>query len=90
VEFEWDPRKAAANRRKHGVSFMEATTAFRDAWSVTCHDPRFVGEDRFLMLGVSERGRLLVVVYVERGERVRIISARRATARERHKYEEGA
>lgn len=79
MEFEWDPRKAAANRRKHGVSFVEAATVFDDAQSMTCHEPRFVNEDRYVTLGLSERG-----------ERTRIISARRATPRERHSYEEGA
>jgi hypothetical protein len=90
VEFEWDGRKAKANLRKHGVSFEEAATAFRDPLSATARDPdHSTGEDRFITFGVSSRGRLLVVSHTERGEKVRIISARAATKGERVIYEEG-
>jgi uncharacterized protein len=76
LEFEWDPRKAAANLAKHGVSFEEAATVFGD--------PRHSSEEgRFVLLGLSQDQRLLAVLYVERGETIRIISARRATRRER-------
>jgi uncharacterized DUF497 family protein len=90
VEFEWDGRKAKANLRKHGVSFEEASTTFRDPLSATARDPdHSAGEDRFITFCISSRGRLLVVSHTERGERVRIISARMATKGEREIYEEG-
>ena len=89
-QFEWDADKAAANLRKHGVSFDEAVTAFGDPLSVLLSDPdHSVGEERFLVLGMSNAGRLLVVAFVERPPRTRIISARLATTRERHDHEEG-
>ena len=87
--FEWDPAKAAANLKKHGVSFREATTVLADPLSITILDPdHSVDEERYLDLGLSAQGRILVVIYTERGERVRIISARKATAAERRNYEE--
>jgi uncharacterized protein len=87
VKFEWDPRKAAANLRKHGVSFDEAMTVFADWESVTIPDPNHSeGEERFLIVGSSSRGQILVVSHAERGENVRMISARRADARERRKH----
>ncbi len=89
LEFEWDPRKAATNRRKHGVAFEEAVTAFADPYSITRLDPdRSVGESRFILIGRSAILRMLVVVHLERGERIRLISARLATRRERQTYEE--
>lgn len=88
--FEWDAEKAATTLRKHGVSFDEAVTAFSDLLSVLLRDPdHSVEEDRYLVLGTSSAGRLLVVAFVERPPRTRIISARLATRRERHDYEEG-
>jgi uncharacterized DUF497 family protein len=88
--FEWDPDKAATNKRKHGVSFDEAASAFFDPLSLTIPDPTHsTDEDRFVILGESSRRRLLVVVHVTRGENIRIISARVATKRERINYEEG-
>jgi uncharacterized DUF497 family protein len=90
LRFSWDARKAASNRRKHGVSFEEATTAFGDPLSLTVADPDHAAvEDRFLLLGQSDRQRLLVVAHAERGDEIRIISARPATRRERRNYEEG-
>jgi len=87
---EWDPAKAAANLRKHGVSFEEAATALADDLAVTGFDPDHSrGESRFVTFGVSSAGRLLVVAHTERGDRLRIISARSATKRERRIYEEG-
>lgn len=87
---EWDPGKAAANLRKHGVSFEEAATVFRDSLSATAADPdHSVDEDRYVTFGMSARGRLLVVAHTERGEKIRLISARLATKRERIIYEEG-
>jgi uncharacterized protein len=88
--FSWDPRKAASNERKHGVSFEEAVTAFGDLLSITVPDPdHSADENRFLILGLSDQDRLLVVAHVERGDDTRIINARLATRRERNKYEEG-
>jgi uncharacterized DUF497 family protein len=90
LRFSWDARKAASNRRKHGVSFEEAATAFGDPLSLTVADPDHAAdEERFLLLGQSERQRLLVVVHAEHGDEIRIISARPATRRERQSYEEG-
>ena len=91
AEFEWDPRKAAANRRKHRVAFEEAVTAFADPLSVTVPDPDHSDprEARYILIGLSERGRLLVVSHAERGTAVRLISARQATRPERGQYEEG-
>jgi uncharacterized DUF497 family protein len=90
IRFTWDLAKAAANRRKHGVDFAEAATAFADPLSLTVPDPdHSEAEDRFLLLGRSEPGRLLVVVHVERAaDEIRIISARPAARVERHQYEE--
>ena len=88
--FEWDAEKARENLRKHGVSFDEAVTAFSDQLSSLLPDPdHSVGEERYLVMGQSTRGRLLVVSFVERPPRTRIISARLATRRERQDYEEG-
>ncbi len=87
--FEWDPEKATHNLSKHGVAFEEAQTAFDDAQFLAFEDPHHSeGEQRLLLLGHSERGRLLVIAYTERGERIRLISAREATRRERKAYEE--
>lgn len=89
IEFEWDPRKAAANVRKHGVTFEEAVTAFADPHSITIPDPdHSAGEARFILIGRSAVQRLLVVVHLERGEPIRLISARLAARRERRTYEE--
>lgn len=89
VRFLWDHRKAVSNERKHGVGFREATTVFDDSLSVTIADPdHSVDEERFLLLGLSNRRRLLVVAHSERGESIRIISARRANRREKRMYEE--
>lgn len=89
-QFEWDARKAAANLRKHGVSFDEAVTAFGDPLSTLLPDPdHAIGEERHLVLGISSHGRLIVVAFAERPPRTRIISARLATGRERRDYEEG-
>ena len=87
--FEWDSAKAEHNLKEHGVSFEEATTVFRDPLSITIADPDHSdSEDRFIDLGMSYRGRLIVVCYTERKEKIRIISVRRATRAERKNYEE--
>ena len=89
MEFEWDPRKAAANLAKHRVSFEEAATVFGDPLGGIVADPRHSsGEERFVLLGLSQIRRLLAVMYAERGGTIRIISARPATRRERRDYEE--
>lgn len=88
MRFEWDPKKAKKNLRKHGVSFEEAVTVFYDPLSATFDDPdHSVGEDRFITIGLSSRDRLIVVAHAERGESIRIINARPATAQERKKHE---
>jgi uncharacterized DUF497 family protein len=90
MRFDWDPRKAAANLRKHSVSFEEASTVFADDYSLTGADPdHSVGEERFITFGMSQSGRLLVVSHTEQGDTIRIFSARRATRSERKLYEEG-
>ncbi len=88
VTFEWDGRKARQNSAAHGVSFEEAATAFGDLLSLTIEDPvHSTEEERFVTIGESSRERLLVVVHTERGDVIRLISARPATARERSDYE---
>ena len=87
--FEWDAKKARLNIQTHGIAFDEASTAFRDPLSDTIDDPlHSKGEQRFVLIGKSIRDRLLVVIHTQRGDRIRIISARLATNRERLKYEE--
>lgn len=89
MRFAWDAKKAAANLRKHGVSFEEAATVFRDMLSATGSDPdHSVGERRFITFGQSTQGRLLAVAHTEEGDIIRIISARLATRQERKIYEE--
>lgn len=88
MQVEWDPEKAAANLRKHGVSFEEAATVLGDPLSVTLPDPdHSVAEHRFLLLGRSASERPLIVSHSEEGQRVRIISARVMTPKERRSYE---
>ena len=88
MQFEWDPAKATENATKHGVKFSEAITVFGDPLEMTIGDPgHSVDELRFLSIGLSDSGRLLVVAYTEREGRIRLISAREATARERKTYE---
>jgi uncharacterized DUF497 family protein len=88
VEFEWDPEKAGANIKKHGVEFAEAMTIFGDPMELTIPDPdHSEDERRFLSIGLSAGGRLLVVAYTERAGRMRIINAREASSKERKNYE---
>ena len=90
MEFDWDDAKADSNERKHGVSFTEATTVFGDVLSVTGYDPRHADvEDRFITMSTSVEGRLILVAHTDRGDSIRIISARKATSRERKAYEDG-
>jgi len=90
VRFEWDPLKAAANLRTHRVSFAEAVTVFEDDFALTREDPDAVGEERFVTLGLSDLGNLVVVVYTYRGpDIIRVISAWKANKRQRVLYEKG-
>jgi uncharacterized protein len=90
MEFEWNPDKAESNYGKHGVSFEEAATVFNDSLSVTFPDPdHSIGESRYVIIGVSRFGQLLMVAHTDRGETIRIISARTATRPERRFYEQG-
>lgn len=89
LRFEWDPAKASANLRKHGVAFEEARTVFEDAEALLIPDPdHSVGEERFILLGLSAALRVLVVMHCERqdGDVIRIISARKADRGERTEY----
>ena len=88
LTFSWDPNKARSNLRKHGVPFREAATVLRDPLSLTVADPLSDKEARFVIVGQSSVGRLLVVVHAVRRDSIRIISARSATRRERRDYEE--
>lgn len=89
MNFTWDPKKAAGNLKKHGVDFREAATVFDDPLSTTFPDPdHSAGERRFLLVGNSAPGRILVVSHTESGDTIRIVSARTATRRERKFYEE--
>lgn len=89
--FEWDTKKAESNAGKHGVTFDEACTVFGDPLAILKLDPdHSAGEQRYLLLWMSSRHRLLVVAHAERPPRTRLISARRATAKERRTYEETA
>jgi hypothetical protein len=88
MRFEWDGSKATANLKKHRISFDEAVTVFYDALAATFADPDHSDdESRFITVGYSPRGRLLVVCHVDRGGAIRLISARRATPRERKRHE---
>jgi hypothetical protein len=90
VRFQWDPKKAASNLRKHGVSFEEATTVFGDPLAATVSDPVHSSkESRFVTIGQSANSRLIVVVHADREDDIRIISARTAATREKKKYAEG-
>jgi len=89
MEFSWDRRKAQRNLRKHGITFEEAVTIFADPLEIAVYDPdHSVFEDRFVSVGLSSVGRLLVVGYTERESKIRLIFARRATVPERMDYEE--
>ncbi len=91
LQFEWDPVKARTNVAKHGVTFDEASTVFQDPLSVTIPDPlHSEDEQRFVLIGYSHRRRLLVVVHSDRGDQIRLISARAATRKERTRHEENA
>ena len=90
MKFEWDSQKADSNKNKHDVSFEEAASVLGDALSMTYPDPdHSIGEHRYITVGTSRFGRVLVVAHTDRGENIRIISARKTTRQERRFYEEG-
>jgi hypothetical protein len=88
MTYQWDGDKAAANLRKHGIDFADAVSVFADDLAITIPDERF-DEERFITVGMDAFGRVLVVVYTWRDDEIRVISARKATRREREQYEEG-
>ncbi len=90
LDFEWDEEKAKINFKKHGVSFEEAITVFLDPFSITMLDPdHSEDEERYVDLGISDKERVLVVIYTERRSNIRIISCRKAASSERKLYEKG-
>lgn len=90
MDFEWDDAKAETNEKKHGVPFTEAMTVFGDPLALTGYDPDHSDdEDRFITMGQSTDGRLIIVSHTDRGEKIRIISAREASKSERKDYEDG-
>ena len=90
MKFEWDPHKADSNRLKHGVSFQEAASVLGDPLSITYHDPdHSATEHRFITVGMSQSGQVIMLAYTDRGGNIRIISSRRTTRQERKHYEEG-
>jgi uncharacterized DUF497 family protein len=89
VNFEWDPKKAAKNLQKHRVSFKEAATVLGNSLSITYPNPdHSINEERFITIGESRQGRLLMIAHTERGNNIRILSARELTRQERQFYEE--
>ena len=90
MKFKWDSQKADSNLKKHGVSFQEAASVLGDTLSITYYDPdHSVREHRFITVGMSQSGRVLIVAHTDRGDDVRIISARKAIRKEQGYYEEG-
>ncbi|MBU2444353.1 MAG: BrnT family toxin [Bacteroidetes bacterium] len=90
MKFEWDTQKAERNFRKHKVAFTEAATVFADTLGITIYDPdHSKNEERYVTIGWSHQGRILMVAHTDRGDRIRIISARELTKKERKAYEEG-
>ena len=85
MEFEWDTDKAESNLRKHGINFAEATSVLKDDTAITIYDEHPI-EDRYITIGISDLGQLLVVVYTLRHNKIRLISARKANKRERQQY----
>ena len=89
MSYEWDPEKSRHNRAKHGVALADATAVLEDELAVTINDPDIGPEFRLVTIGSDASGRVLVVIHTWRGNRARLISARKATRRERRQYEEG-
>ena len=88
MNYQWDPNKAVSNLRKHGIDFADAVGIFEDDWALTIEEQHVEGEQRFVSIGMDFLGRLIVVVYTYRNDDIRLISARRATGRERKSYEQ--
>jgi len=88
MDYQWDANKSATNLKKHRVDFADAVTVFSDDFALTITDD-YPDEERFVTIGMDALGRILVVIYTWRGDSIRIISARKATHRERKQYEEG-
>jgi len=89
IEFEWNPAKAKANLRKHHIGFNEAATVFHDPLGITIFDPdHSEEEDRYITIGISEAGRFLMIAHTDRGNRIRIISARELSRKEREDHED--
>lgn len=86
MDIEFDPDKARANQQKHGIKFAHAEQALRDAYALTIEDPDAVDEQRFVTLGMDALGRMLVVIHTWRGDRIRLISARKASHDEAEQY----
>lgn len=89
VHYQWDPEKAKINVKKHGIEFADAVGVLEDPWALTTEDSEAESEPRFLTLGSDILGRILVVVYVLRGKEIRLVSARKATKKEREEYAKG-
>lgn len=90
MKFEWDKQKADTNLKKHGVTFQEAASVFGDVLSITYPDPdHSIRENRFITVGISRFGRVLIISHTDRGKNVRIINARKTTRKEHKYYEEG-
>lgn len=89
MRYQWDPQKAKINVNKHGIEFADAVGVLEDPWAITTEDSEAESEPRFLALGTDILGRILVVVYVIRGEAIRLVSARKATKKERDEYAKG-
>lgn len=89
MQYQWDPVKADRNLQKHGIPFSDAVIVFADEQAITIIDDEHSQEQRYITLGMDAFGRILVVVYIYRGSIIRIISARKATPRERQQYQEG-
>ncbi|MDZ7288811.1 MAG: BrnT family toxin [candidate division KSB1 bacterium] len=87
MRYLWDPKKAASNLKKHGIDFADAVGVFEDDWALTLEEQYFAGEQRYVSIGTDFLGCIVVVVYTYRNDDIRIISARRATKREREAYE---
>ena len=87
MDIEWDPKKAAANLRKHGIPLSYGADVLEDEYALTREDPLAQGEQRWVSIGMDGLGRVLTTVYTYRGERIRLIAARRSTRREREAYE---
>ena len=91
MQFEWNPDKAIINIQKHNISFTEASTVFNDPLSLTYQDPdHSLSENRYITIGLSQTGKIIILAHTDRNNKIRIISARLATRQERRFYEEGS